>query len=53
MKNLKMKATDIDEEYCISAVFEGNFRMHLIGPDKKRLDEEESEDPRLPIFCGV
>ena len=44
-----MKAADIDDQYCISFVFEGAFKMHLKDPDGNNV--EESAD--ASEFYGV
>lgn len=59
-----MKFTDIDEEYCISFVFEGEFGRHLQkeGGDGKYLQQkdfvtdkvdDEGKPIKESIFYGV
>ncbi|KAL4453017.1 hypothetical protein ABPG73_002302 [Tetrahymena malaccensis] len=42
----------IDDEYCMSAVFLGNFKMHLFDKNKTKVEEKVSGDS-VTTFSGL
>ena len=42
-----MKWSDIDEEYCISDVFVGNFKPHIFDDKKNKMTEGKDTENKL------